>query len=271
MKISVVINTLNSERYLAQVIEEVKNFDEILVVDLGSTDSTLSIARKAGARIESFDFSDGATLEDARNYSLNCAKYEWVFFVEPNELVTDALIEYLYAIKEIHPGANGLFIPRKNHLMFHFQKHTYPDFRLRMFRQPHAKWPDIKDSIPVVDGELTSIPADREDCALVHLSGRFQYGKDRAGRDMRIRELNKPRKDVSIFTMWLFPLLAFLKTYILEGAVFHGREGYIISAKNASSIFMELAKVHEIKRLREFNKSNKQHGISMPEPDENGD
>lgn len=50
-KISVVINTYNAERDLAQVLEAVKNFDEVLVCDMESTDSTLGIARQYGCRI----------------------------------------------------------------------------------------------------------------------------------------------------------------------------------------------------------------------------
>ena len=52
-KISVVINTYNAERDLAQVLEAVKNFDEVLVCDMESTDSTLDIARQYGCRIVS--------------------------------------------------------------------------------------------------------------------------------------------------------------------------------------------------------------------------
>ena len=50
-KISVVINTYNAERDLEQVLEAVKDFDEVLVCDMESTDNTLNIARKHGCRI----------------------------------------------------------------------------------------------------------------------------------------------------------------------------------------------------------------------------
>ena len=54
-KISVVINTYNAERDLAQVLEAVKNFDEVLICDMESTDKTLDIARKYGCRIVTFE------------------------------------------------------------------------------------------------------------------------------------------------------------------------------------------------------------------------
>ena len=53
-KISVVINTYNAERDLEQVLEAVKDFDEVLICDMESTDKTLDIARKHGCRIVTF-------------------------------------------------------------------------------------------------------------------------------------------------------------------------------------------------------------------------
>lgn len=46
MAISVVINTYNAEQHLAEVLETVKNFDEIVVCDMESTDSTVKIANE---------------------------------------------------------------------------------------------------------------------------------------------------------------------------------------------------------------------------------
>lgn len=53
-KISVVINTYNAEKHLKVVVEAVKDFDEVLVCDMESTDSTLAIAREMGCRIVTF-------------------------------------------------------------------------------------------------------------------------------------------------------------------------------------------------------------------------
>ena len=53
-KISVVINTYNAERDLEQVLEAVKDFDEVLICDMESTDKTLDIARRHGCRIVTF-------------------------------------------------------------------------------------------------------------------------------------------------------------------------------------------------------------------------
>ena len=53
-KISVVINTYNAEKHLQRVIDAVRTFDEVLICDMESTDSTLDIARMNGCKIVTF-------------------------------------------------------------------------------------------------------------------------------------------------------------------------------------------------------------------------
>lgn len=265
MKISAVINTFNSEHYLENVLREIRDFDEVLVVDFGSTDSTLEIAEKMGAKIKHYHLVGTSTLEDARNFSIESAANEWVFFVEPNELVTDALIEYLYSVEKLHPEASGLYIPRKRYILFNYKSRSYPNYRLRMFRRSKTKWPQVKDAHPEVDGVLANIPAHRDDCALIVLSEKYRINREKAGRDIIDHELKKQRDNVSLLSFWMQPFSAFFKTYFVRGAIFEGREGFIIAAENATRVFSELVSVHTLKRLREFNKSNRKNGIEIEE------
>ena len=54
MPISVVINTYNAEKHLIQVLDSVKDFDEVVVCDMESTDNTIGIAQSFGCRITTF-------------------------------------------------------------------------------------------------------------------------------------------------------------------------------------------------------------------------
>ena len=95
-KISVVINTYNAELHLARVLEAVKDFDEILICDMESTDSTLEIAKKYGCKVVTFERKKYNIVEPAREYAIHEAKYPWVLVVDADEIVTPALREYLY-------------------------------------------------------------------------------------------------------------------------------------------------------------------------------
>ena len=89
--ISVVINTYNAERFLRRVLESVKNFDEIVVCDMESTDHTLDIARQYGCRITTFPKANYHCAEPARQHALDFARGPWLLVVDADELVTPQL------------------------------------------------------------------------------------------------------------------------------------------------------------------------------------
>ena len=75
MKISVVINTFNSDRFLNQCLRSVEKFDEIVLCDMHSTDGTIAIAEKYGCRIVYHERT--GIVEPARNYAIAQAENEW--------------------------------------------------------------------------------------------------------------------------------------------------------------------------------------------------
>ena len=81
-QISVVINTYNAEKFLLQVLESVKDFDEIVVCDMESTDHTPDIARQYGCRIVTFPKGDCNIVEPARQFALDAARGPWILVVD---------------------------------------------------------------------------------------------------------------------------------------------------------------------------------------------
>ena len=114
MPISVVINTYNASKYLAEVLETVKDFDEVLICDMESTDNTLEIAERYGCRIVIFEKKDYNIVEPAREFAIHQAIHDWVLVVDADELIPVALKDYLYKkIKE--PNCpDALLVARKN-------------------------------------------------------------------------------------------------------------------------------------------------------------
>lgn len=72
-KISVVINTYNAEQHLSKVLEAVKDFDEIVVCDMESTDNTVKIAKDFGCRIVIFPKANHKSAEPARTFAIQSA------------------------------------------------------------------------------------------------------------------------------------------------------------------------------------------------------
>ena len=112
MKISVVINTYNAEKYLERVLKAVKGFDEILICDMYSTDNTIPIAQKYNCKI--IYHENIGYVEPARNYAIQSAKYPWVLIIDADEIVPPALKDYLYKRIQEENCLSGIRIPMKN-------------------------------------------------------------------------------------------------------------------------------------------------------------
>jgi len=87
--ISCVIHTYNSELYLDQVLDSVQFCDEIVIVDMYSTDSSLDIARRHNAKIyfhENLGYAD-----PARQFGVECCSYDWILSVDSDEIIPHEL------------------------------------------------------------------------------------------------------------------------------------------------------------------------------------
>lgn len=246
MSISVVINTYNAEQHLVEVLESVKDFDEILVCDMESTDATLAIAQRFGCRIVTFPRKEYSIVEPAREFAIRQASCEWVLVVDADELVPTALREYLYAHTLKANAADGLFIPRKNYFMGHFLHAAYPDYILRFFRRDKATWPPIIHVSPEVKGKVERISRDRHDLAFIHLAN--DTVSDRLHKidvytDNEL--LKKQGKHYGWGSFLLRPFFRFFKAYVLKGGIRDGIPGFVQAMMEGYYQLVMLAKIKE--------------------------
>lgn len=245
-KISVVINTYNAEQHLGAVIESVKGFDEVLICDMESTDSTLAIARREGCRIITFERKQYSIVEPAREYAIHEAQHDWVLVVDSDELVTPELKDYLYRLIEKADCPDGLFIPRKNYFMGRFLHCHYPDHILRFFRKDKTHWPPYVHSTPEVDGRVDRIPAREKQLAFVHLANDSVENIVAKTNQYTRNELErKKNKCYGTFAFLWRPFFRFFKTYVLKGGFLDGKPGFIKSALDGYYQFVFLAKKYE--------------------------
>lgn len=246
--ISVVINTYNSARLLPKVLETVSDFDEIVVCDMESTDDTVAIAQRHGARVITFPKGEYDHCEPARNFAISHASHEWVLVVDSDELVPEALRKFLYkhTLKAAKgDAAKGLYIPRKNYIIDRFRRSKYPDYQLRFFAKGSADWPPEIHSQPVINGEVGKIPSSKKDLALVHIPHTINEMIDNINRVSTI-EMEKNRgKKITFMHVLMTPTLRFIDSYFIRGAFRAGVPGLIVSANNAIGDFYRVAKIYE--------------------------
>ncbi|OHA00772.1 MAG: hypothetical protein A3H71_01875 [Candidatus Sungbacteria bacterium RIFCSPLOWO2_02_FULL_48_13b] len=147
IKATVEILAYNNQATIDKTLASVADFDEILVIDGGSTDRTRDIARQYGATILEQDARgkrDGqiADFSLIRNQGLIAAKHDWFLFVDSDELLTQDLVEEIRSVvvNEM-PHSYVWWAPRKyvyNGKVIDCAT-TYPNFQMRFFHRRHVE------------------------------------------------------------------------------------------------------------------------------------
>lgn len=245
MPISVVLNTYNASLHLAKVLETVKDFDEIVVCDMESTDDTVEIARRYGARIVVFPKGDLNYCEPARNTAIRSATHEWVLIIDADELVTPQLKNYLYDFIREPGDVKALKIPRKNFIINKFRNSLYPDYQTRFLMRDHADWPPYIHSHVKIDGVTAEIPRARKDLALVHIPPSIEGILNRTNAYTNAEVTKRRGKKVTLLNIAAEPFFRFVKGYFLKGGWRYGVAGFISAANDAGYVYYRMAKLYE--------------------------
>lgn len=169
MKLSAVINTKNAAETLEATLKSVKFADEIVVVDMQSSDQTKKIAQKFTDKI--FDCEDVGYVEPARNFALEQANGEWLLLIDADETVPKSLKEHI--LKLINQGEDNEIdcyrIPRKNMVFAKWINGMgwWPDYQVRLFKKGVVSWPCEIHAQPQIFGNVAELPAE-EKYALWH-------------------------------------------------------------------------------------------------------
>lgn len=98
----------NEEKDLGRCLESAKNiFDEIVIVDTGSTDRTKEIAESYGAKIYDFEWINDFSV--ARNYATEKSTNEWIVFLDADEVLDEGTKNEISRFVENNPDAIGRF------------------------------------------------------------------------------------------------------------------------------------------------------------------
>lgn len=244
--ISVVINTYNAEKYLEEVLESVKQFDEIILCDMHSTDRTIDIAQKYNCTIIYHEYT--GYVEPARQYAVQAAKGEWIFIVDADELVPKDLHDYLYEQINQTDCPNGIKIPRKNYFMGRFMRCTYPDYILRFFRKENTICPPEIHKQPIVSGKIIKAPSSDKKLAFIHLANdSVKTILNKANNYTEYELAKRAKKKYSLFALINETLFRFFKLYILKGAILDGKAGLAYAGLFAFYKYITIAKTWEKK------------------------
>jgi len=246
-QLSAIVITRNEAGNIGQCLDGLKFCDELIVVDCGSDDGTVDIARAKGARVETHEFSG---FGPQKNFALSLATGTWVLSIDADERVTPELAAAVKAALS-DTGADGFEIPRVSSFCGRPMGHSgwFPDYVLRLFRRGKASF----DNVPVHERVICSGTVKRLAPALLHhpvqkledaLSRMDRYSTASAGA------LVAAGRKVSFFAGIGHGFYAFLRTYVLRLGFLDGAEGFLLAVANAEGSYYRYMKAWLAARRR---------------------
>ena len=247
IKASVYIICKNEEKHIKRVLESVKDFSEIIIVDSGSSDKTLEIATSYTNKIYHQDWMGFAKQKE---YARSLCSNEWVLNLDGDEELTQELKqEIINTIEENKIDGLNIKISSSYLGKFNSEKSKF-NRRIRFFRKSAGYYPDklVHESI-VVNGRIEKAKGFIYDYGTIdlktHLNKINEYSSLRA-----LEKFEKNKKSSLIKLLFIFPL-AFLKSFIIKRGFLNGTRGFIAAINNSFYAFLKEAKLYELNNSKD--------------------
>lgn len=249
-RFSLVVTTFNSAATLERCLASAAFADDIVVLHSGSTDDTLDIARRHGARVFTEPFRDYSTQKQS---AIGKAAHEWVLLLDADEALTDsARVEIEHALERValnQLDAAGFRLPRREQMFWTFQhRWSWTNTHLRLFDRRSARMNAVPvHAAPEVQGKVETLRR----AVFLH------YGEpDIATKVAKINAYSsglvadKQRRQQRFLgvRMVAYPPVFFLRQYIFKRYFLSGWAGFISAKTGAYYVFLKYAKVYEARR-----------------------
>jgi glycosyltransferase involved in cell wall biosynthesis len=244
-KLTAVVITLNEATHIEACLASVSWADERLVVDSGSSDDTVELARRAGATVVTRDWPGYAA---QKNAAAAMARHDWILSIDADERVTPALAAAIQRVIAVEPDAAGFRIPRVTWHLDRWVRTTdwYPDYQLRLYDRRRARWsPSRVHESVTADGAITVLTEELQHFAYRDLSHHHQT-MDRY-TTLAAAEMFERGRRAGVWALLVHPVAAFLRNYVLRRGALDGATGLIISSMNAYYVFLKFAKLRALR------------------------
>jgi glycosyltransferase involved in cell wall biosynthesis len=254
--ISVVLITQDEEKNLPGTLESVMPLvrggkGEIIIVDSGSSDRTLEIARSHGAKIFSEPWKGFAA---QKNSAIAKASCDWVLQLDADEPLEPELAAEIQTALNSPGEYVGFWIPRKNFFLGRWINHGgfYPDPKLRLFRRgcavvaghdPHDRV-DLMPGVASRTRQFTNPLVHYTYPTLTYYISHMNRYSSLGAQDA----LAKGRRSFSIANIVIRPLATFFYNYVVRLGFLDGREGLLLHLYHAVYVSWKYAKAWELAR-----------------------
>lgn len=247
-KLSVYILTYNEETKIEAAISSVKWADEVVVVDSGSTDKTVNIAKRLGARVVQVPFEGFGKL---RNEAIAACCNNWIFSLDADERCTPRAAAEIQRIIQTPHTVDAYYVPRRNWFMGRWIRYSgwYPDYRQpQLFRRGSLIFSEedevhegfqVRGSVGYLKNSIWQFPFSNLEEVLFKAN---RYSSLGIGKLVR-RDIKG-----NMFKALAHGLGAFFNIYMIRGGFLDGWAGFVIALGNFEGTFYRYAKLTEHQR-----------------------
>ena len=243
--LSVVVITFNNADTLERCLAAVDWADEIIVLDSGSSDATLDIAARHGARIATHPFDDYGP---QKQRAIDSASHDWILNLDADEVLSPGTREVIEQAL-VAPAVAGFRLPRRERMFWSVQHPlSWRNGHLRLFDRRHARMNNVPVHAAVeVDGPVRTLgradfvnDGDADIAARIEKINRYSSG-------MVAHKLARGQRFLGV-RMVIYPPLFFLRQYLLKRYFLSGWAGFVSSVTGAFYVFLKYAKLYEARR-----------------------
>lgn len=256
MKLSAVVQTKNAEETLVKALQSVTFADELIVVDMESSDATREIALKFTDNVISV--KDVGYVEPTRNNAIAKATGDWILLLDADEEISFSLREKIQDLVATESDISCYLLPRKNIIFGEWVKDTgwWPDYQPRLFRSGTVTWKDEIHSRPLITGKTEKLPIDESLAITHHNYVSVSDFIDRLNRYTSITSsLNKEESETTKTSLISAYRSEFLRRLFEQGGVDGGYRSVLLSLLQANYELVVSAKRWENNGRPEDNSS----------------
>jgi glycosyltransferase involved in cell wall biosynthesis len=249
LPLSLVVITRDAAGELPGCLASAAFASEALVVDSGSADHTVALARAAGARVLEEPWRG---FGPQKQFAVDAARHDWVLCLDADERVTPELAASIGTLFGNGGPAHAAYaLARRNRFLGRWLAHGegYPDRVVRLFDRRRARWSDdavhehvvCQGSVGRVAGDLLHASAESLDAYLA---------KQNRYTTLQAEAMHARGERPSAARLFLAPLARFLRFYLLRLGFLDGAAGFAHIAIGAFASFEKHAKLHALYAAR---------------------
>jgi hypothetical protein len=244
--LSLCVITRDASALLEACLESASFADECIVVDSGSADDTVEIARRRGARVIAQPWLGyGAQ----KNFAVAQARHDWVLCIDADERVTPELAASIRRALEAPKSAVAFAMARRNRFLGRWLRHGegYPDWNVRLFDRRRASWShDAVHEHVVAEGKVANLAGDLLHDSVESLEA--YLAKQNRYTTLQAQAMHARGERASAARIVVAPLVRFVRLFFLRLGFLDGVAGFVHIAIGCHNSMIKYAKLRALQQ-----------------------